>query len=64
LQNLNWRSINNILDTLSEAQVLEMLNEERGNRRRVTILVRLHQRYSALRTARERIEILNEAKAP
>lgn len=64
MQNLNWRSINNILDTLSEAQVLEMLNEERGNRRRVTILVRLHQRYSALRTARERIEILNEAKAP
>lgn len=63
MQNLNWRSMNNILDTLSETQVLEMLNEERGNRRRVTILIRLHQRYSALRTARERIEILNEGKA-
>lgn len=64
MQNLNWRSMNNILDTLSEAQVLDMLNEERGSRRRVTILTRLHQRYSALRTARERIEILNEARAP
>lgn len=64
MQNLNWRNMNNILDTLSEAQVLEMLNDERGGRRRVTILTRLHQRYSALRTARERIEILREAKAP
>lgn len=64
MQNLNWRSMNNILDTLPEAEVLALLNEERGGKRRVTILTRLHQRYSALRTARERIEILSEAKAP
>lgn len=56
--------MNNILDTLPEAEVLALLNEERGGKRRVTILTRLHQRYSALRTARERIEILSEAKAP
>ena len=64
MQNLNWRTLNNILDTLPEAEVLALLNEERGNRRRVTILTRLHQRYCSLRAARERIGILAEAKAP
>jgi len=39
-------------------------NEERQKERRVTVLERLHQRYSALRTVRERMEILNEAKRP
>jgi len=41
-----------------------LLNEERQKERRVTVLERLHQRYSALRTVRERMEILNEAKRP
>ena len=38
-----------------------MLNEERQSSRRVTILERLHQRYTMLRAARERIELLKEA---
>jgi hypothetical protein len=38
-----------------------MLNEERTNQRRITILERLHQRYNTLRVARERIELLKEA---
>lgn len=63
MENLNWRSLNNILDTLPEDEVLRLLNEERGTKRRVTILTRLHQRYCSLRAARERIEILGEAKA-
>jgi hypothetical protein len=61
---LNWRSLNNILDTLPEDEVLRLLNEERGNRRRVSILTRLHQRYCSLRAARERVEILSEGVAP
>lgn len=61
---MNWRTLNNILDTLTEAQVLEMLTEERSNKRRVSILIRLHQRYSSLRTARERLELLAEVKQP
>ena len=64
MENLNWRSLNNILDTLPEDEVLRLLIAERGSRRRVSILTRLHQRYCSLRAARERIEILGEGAAP
>lgn len=58
---LNWRELNQKLNLLSEQQVLQMLNDERIGARRVTVLERLHQRYTALRAARERVEILKEA---
>jgi hypothetical protein len=61
---LNWRSLNNILSTLSEDEVMNLLNEERTGKKRASMLARLHQRYSALRASRERIEILAEAKQP
>lgn len=64
MENLNWRSLNNILDTLPEDEVLRLLTEERGNRRRVSILTRLHQRFCSLRAARERVEILSEGVTP
>lgn len=57
----NWRTLNQKLNLLSESEVLELLNAERAGQRRVTFLERLHQRYTALRTARERIELLQEA---
>jgi hypothetical protein len=57
----NWRELNKKLNLLSESEVLDLLNAERVGQRRVTFLERLHQRYTALRTARERIEILQEA---
>ena len=60
----SWRKLNEGLYALSEDEVLMLLNEERQKERRVTVLERLHQRYSALRTVRERMEILNEAKRP
>jgi hypothetical protein len=41
--------------------VLTLLEQERKTLRRVTILERLHQRYTVLRAARERMEILKEA---
>ena len=56
-----WRSINHSLSSKTEAQVLEMLNEEKNRAKRITILERLHQRYNTLRVARERIELLKEA---
>jgi hypothetical protein len=59
----NWRKLNKEINTLSEDQVLVLLNAELQGRKRVSILERLHQRYTALRAARERIEILKEAKA-
>lgn len=58
---MNWRSLNQELNLLTEEQVLQLLNDERIGARRVTILQRLHQRYTMLRAARERVEILKEA---
>ena len=57
-----WRSVNDYLHTLSEDEVLQMLDEERSTHKRVSMLERLHQRYSSLRTTRERLEILREAR--
>ena len=57
----NWRELNKKLNLLSENEVLELLEAERVGQRRVTFLERLHQRYTALRTARERVELLQEA---
>jgi precorrin-6B methylase 1 len=61
LKNITWRELNHILATKTEAEVLEMLNQERIGRRRVVVLERLHQRYNTLRVARERLDLLSEA---
>jgi hypothetical protein len=58
---MNWRELNQKLNLMTEDKVLQMLNDERIGARRVTILERLHQRYTMLRSARERVEILKEA---
>jgi hypothetical protein len=58
---MNWRDLNKRLNLLSEDEVLALLQAERAGQRRVTFLERLHQRYTALRTARERVELLQEA---
>jgi hypothetical protein len=46
---------------LTEDEVLALLEHERQGTRRVSILQRLHQRYTVLRAARERVELLKEA---
>ena len=61
---LTWRQLNSELKTFDEEKVLDMLNYERKNDRRVVVLERLHQRYTTLRASRERIELLQEAKRP
>lgn len=55
-----WRSLNEILNLLTETEVLAMLNKEKKGLKRKPILVRLHQRYSALRMQRERKELTGE----
>lgn len=59
-----WRSLNDRLPTLTEEEVLGMLNNERQTLKRVSVLERMHQRYNTLRVARERLELLKEAKLP
>ncbi len=61
---LSWRKLNEVLADLSEEQVLRLLEDERITHRRLTVLQRLHQRYTTLRASRERIELLKEAKRP
>jgi hypothetical protein len=58
---LSWRKLNDQLSGMTEQQVLDMLNAERQNARRISVLERLHQRFTTLRAARERAEILQEA---
>ena len=62
--NLTWRKLNAELKTLDETKVLEMLNHEINSAKRVSVLERLHQRYTALRASRERIELLKGANKP
>ena len=59
--NVSWRELNAKLSLYTEEQVRQMLNDERAGARRATILQRLHQRYTMLRAARERIELMKEA---
>jgi hypothetical protein len=59
-----WRSLNDRLPTLTEEEVLGLLNNERNTLKRVSVLERMHQRYNTLRVARERLELLKEAKLP
>jgi len=53
-----------MLPELDEDAVLRLLDEERKGEQRVTVLVRLHQRYTMLRAARERMEILGDIEFP
>lgn len=61
---MNWRELNKKLPHLAEPDVLALLTEERQQHKRVVFLERLHQRYTTLRAARERMEILKEATSP
>jgi len=61
---VNWRELNDVLNGLDEQKILTLLKEERITRRRVTVMTRLHQRYTILRAARERRELLNDAVKP
>jgi outer membrane protein TolC len=61
---LTWRKFQSELPNYSEAELLVLLNEERKQHKRVSMLERIHQRYCTLRANRERLEILKEGKKP
>ena len=61
---LTWRKFQSDLPNYSEADLLDLLEEEREIHRRVSMLERIHQRYCTLRTNRERLEILKEGNKP
>jgi hypothetical protein len=61
---MNWREINKVLPDLDENTIKKMLDAERVGEQRQSVLIRLHQRYTMLRAARERMEILGDAEFP
>ena len=61
---ITWRRLNETMSSLTEEEIMEMLEYERTHERRVKMLLRLHQRANSLRVARERIELLKEAVRP
>ena len=58
---MNWFELNAVLPLRNERQVLKMLEEEVTKHKRVSFIVRLHQRYTTLRAQRERKELLERA---
>ena len=58
----SWRSINRRLNAMNEDEVKEALLAEMANERRVTVVERLHQRFTALRATRERLELMMEVQ--
>ena len=54
----DWRSLNSVLSALREDQLQAMLEVETKDRKRLAMAVRIHQRYSQVRTARERADLM------
>ena len=64
MKKISWRRLNDQLPSMTEEEVFAMVTEEQLTERRASHLQRLHQRYCALRDARERIEIMSGATKP
>jgi len=62
MSKINWRSMIAVLSTLTEDELKQVLDVELETHKRPAIARRLHQRYSAVRTARERVEIMRKLK--
>lgn len=62
MKRITWRQLNHVLASKTEAEVLQMLQEEKADAQRIVVLERLHQRYNTLRVSRERIDLLNGAR--
>lgn len=59
---LNWRELNEQIGQMTEQELKDMLAKERRTLQRSSVLVRLHQRYTAVRAARERKELLDDRR--
>ena len=58
---VTWRELQKRLNKLTEQELWQMIEDELRGSRRVSLLERMHMRVSALRTARERGEIIRRA---
>jgi hypothetical protein len=58
----SWRSLNRRLNAMTEDEVKDALLAEMDSERRVTVVERLHQRFTSLRATRERLELMMEVQ--
>jgi len=58
---MNWFELNAVLPLRDERQVQKMLDDEVTKHKRLSFIVRLHQRYTTLRAQRERKELWEKA---
>ena len=58
---MNWRELQRRLNTLTEDELWNLIEAELNGQRRVSLIERMHMRVSALRTTRERLELLKRA---
>jgi len=54
----SWKTVNKALAGMSEDEVKYAMNREIVGNRRKDVVIRLHQRYTILRAAREREELI------
>ena len=59
---MNWRELNARLSSLREDELANLIEEERQGERRATLMIRMHQRFTALRAMRERRELLSQER--
>jgi hypothetical protein len=58
----NWVSLGQVIKNVSEEQCQSMLDHEVENEKRESFVIRIHQKLSALRTTREREELIESIK--
>ncbi len=60
---MNYRELLAVLPSMDEEQIQDLLFAEKNGAKRMTFLIRLHQRFCAMRDARERRELIKDAVA-
>jgi hypothetical protein len=58
----SWKTLNDGMKELREDQVRALLYAEIDGAKRQDVLARLHQRYTALRSKRERYELMTTGR--
>lgn len=59
----DWIELNRVISTMSEDEVLALLDAERRGKCRATTALRLHARMNKLRAQRERAEVIKPLPA-
>lgn len=58
MSRIDWRSMTKNLTSMTEMELSHLLADEMETHKRPAIARRLHQRYSILRTMRERADLM------